>query len=116
MFERMPNLLELESNKKVAKKISGWNRTGKQLHSGSSQGRARADPPQFKNPVPHVPVLRQMRGRRRLATGGDHLVKWPPLNELRIKLLTEFAASAGARVKAFHYLSINMFHEASPGR
>jgi len=57
-----------------------------------------------------------MGGSRCFAAGGDHLVKRPPLNELGIKLLTEFAAPAGARVKAFHYLSINMFHEASPGR
>jgi hypothetical protein len=62
--------------------------------------------------MPHVPILSQMRGRRGLAAGRDHLVQRATLNELRIKLLTELTPPAGARVKTFHYLSINMFHEA----
>jgi hypothetical protein len=53
-----------------------------------------------------------MRSRCGLAAGGHHLVKRPPLDELRIKLLAKFTPPAGARIKAFHYLSINMFHEA----
>jgi hypothetical protein len=95
----------------LRRKFSGWNHTGKKLHSGCIDRRARVDPPQFKNPMPHVSILSQMRGRRGLAAGRDHLVNRPPLNELGIKLLTEFAPPTGARVKAFHYLSINMFHE-----
>jgi hypothetical protein len=62
--------------------------------------------------MPHIAILSQMRRSRRLAAGCHHLVEGPPLDKLRVKLAAEFARAAGARVKAFHHRSINMFHEA----
>jgi len=52
-----------------------------------------------------------MRRRHRFPRRNYHLVDRTALGELWVKLLAEFASSAGARVETVYHGWINVFHE-----
>lgn len=59
----------------------------------------------------NVAILSQMRCRRRLSGGRDHLVERAAGGKLGIQFPAKLTRSAGARVEAFHYFRIDVFHE-----
>jgi hypothetical protein len=83
----------------------------KKLHSSRSRRRRRRDSPQFEDAVTNVAVFGQMRCRRRLSRGGHHLVERAAGRKLRIQFPAKLTRPAGARVEAFHYFWIDVFHE-----
>lgn len=60
----------------------------------------------------NIAVFGQMGGSSGFPRGGYHLVERGAVRKVGIQLAAEFARTAGARVEAFQYLSINVFHEA----
>ena len=62
--------------------------------------------------MPDVTILGQVRGSRGFAGGSHHLVERAAVGKLRVKLPAKFTRPAGARIEAFHYGWIHVFHEA----
>jgi len=60
----------------------------------------------------NVAVFGQMCCRCRLSRGGHHLVERAAGEKLGIQFPAKLTRPAGARVEAFHYLWIDVFHEA----
>lgn len=82
------------------------------MQSGRISRHTPGNPPQFQDAVPDVAIFGQMRRRRGFAGGGHHLVERAPMGKLRVKLPAKFTRPAGARIEAFHYGWIDVFHEA----
>jgi hypothetical protein len=74
------------------------------------EGVVRDSASEFHHPVPDVAVFRQVSRGSRFPAGTDHLVKWPPVVKLRVKVAAEFTRPAGADVEATGGSTVNMFH------